>query len=131
MVRSDTRRVQFAAVATSLVICAAVWEIVGRRSSNAFMAPLSATLLRLWEILQSGEMARQGKESLALFVSGFGVALLVGMPAGFGLARSRPLRVALESYIMILNATPMVALIPFILSMMGFGFAPKVLVVFL
>jgi NitT/TauT family transport system permease protein len=131
MVRSDTRRVQFAAVATSLVICAAVWEIVGRRSSNAFMAPLSATLLRLWEILQSGEMARQGKESLALFVSGFGVALLVGMPAGLVLARSRTLRVALESYIMILNATPMVALIPFILSMMGFGFAPKVLVVFL
>ena len=32
---------------------------------------------------------------------------------------------------MILYATPMVALIPFILSMMGFGFAPKVLVVFL
>jgi ABC-type proline/glycine betaine transport system permease subunit len=32
---------------------------------------------------------------------------------------------------MILYATPLVALIPFILSMMGFGFAPKVLVVFL
>jgi NitT/TauT family transport system permease protein len=39
--------------------------------------------------------------------------------------------VALETYILILYATPMVALIPFILSMMGFGFAPKVLVVFL
>ena len=32
---------------------------------------------------------------------------------------------------MILYATPMVALIPFILSLMGFGFVPKVLVVFL
>jgi ABC-type nitrate/sulfonate/bicarbonate transport system permease component len=32
---------------------------------------------------------------------------------------------------MTLYATPMVALIPFILSLMGFGFAPKVLVVFL
>ncbi len=32
---------------------------------------------------------------------------------------------------MLVYATPMVALIPFILSMMGFGFAPKVLVVFL
>jgi ABC-type nitrate/sulfonate/bicarbonate transport system permease component len=47
------------------------------------------------------------------------------------LARVRVLRVGLEPYIMILYATPMVALIPFILSMMGFGFAPKVLVVFL
>jgi len=41
------------------------------------------------------------------------------------------LREALDVYIMILYATPMVALIPFILSLMGFGFAPKVLVVFL
>ena len=41
------------------------------------------------------------------------------------------LRVGVEPYIMIIYATPLVALIPFILSMMGFGFAPKVLVVFL
>ena len=41
------------------------------------------------------------------------------------------LREALDLYIMVLYATPMVALIPFILSLMGFGFAPKVLVVFL
>jgi NitT/TauT family transport system permease protein len=32
---------------------------------------------------------------------------------------------------MVLYGTPMVALIPFILSLMGFGFAPKVLVVVL
>jgi NitT/TauT family transport system permease protein len=43
----------------------------------------------------------------------------------------RAVRVAIEPYLMILYATPMVALIPFILSLMGFGFAPKVLVVFL
>jgi NitT/TauT family transport system permease protein len=47
------------------------------------------------------------------------------------LARVRLLRIGIEPYIMILYATPMVALIPFILSMMGFGFASKVLVVFL
>ncbi len=53
------------------------------------------------------------------------------MPLGMLLARVRVLRIGVEPYIMILYATPMVALIPFILSMMGFGFAPKVLVVFL
>jgi NitT/TauT family transport system permease protein len=41
------------------------------------------------------------------------------------------LRRALDVYITIAYATPLVALIPFILSLMGFGFAPKVLVVFL
>jgi len=47
------------------------------------------------------------------------------------LARVAWLRVALEDYIMVLYATPMVALVPFVLSIMGFGFAPKVLVVVL
>ena len=47
------------------------------------------------------------------------------------LARLRSLRIGIEPYLMIIYATPLVALIPFILSMMGFGFAPKVLVVFL
>ena len=53
------------------------------------------------------------------------------MPLGLLLARVPMLRIGVEPYIMMLYATPMVALIPFILSMMGFGFAPKVLVVFL
>jgi len=64
-------------------------------------------------------------------LTGFALALIVGAPLGLLLARVRILRVGIEPYIMILYATPMVALIPFILSMMGFGFAPKVLVVFL
>jgi NitT/TauT family transport system permease protein len=53
------------------------------------------------------------------------------MPAGLLFSRVRAVRVGIEPYIMILYATPMVALIPFILSLMGFGFVPKVLVVFL
>ena len=58
---------------------------------------------------------------------------LIGL---FGVAAALlPLAVSsgflLNFVIMILYATPMVALIPFILSLMGFGFAPKVLVVFL
>ena len=64
-------------------------------------------------------------------MTGFVLALIVGMPLGMLLARVRMLRIGIEPYIMILYATPMVALIPFILSLMGFGFAPKVLVVFL
>jgi NitT/TauT family transport system permease protein len=56
---------------------------------------------------------------------------VIGAPLGLLLARVRSLRIAVEPYVMVLYATPMVALIPFILSMMGFGFAPKVLVVFL
>lgn len=115
----------------SLIGGLALWEIAGRNTSQAFLVPLSDTVLRLVQLTQSGKLLPQVESSLALFVTGFFAALVIGMPLGLLFARVRLLREALDVYIMILYATPMVALIPFILSLMGFGFAPKVLVVFL
>jgi ABC-type nitrate/sulfonate/bicarbonate transport system permease component len=109
----------------------AVWEIAGRSVSPAFMVPFSTTIGRLWQLTVSGNFIPQLVDSGKLFFAGFGLALIVGMPLGLLLARIRILRVGVEPYIMLLYATPMVALIPFILSTMGFGFAPKLLVVFL
>ncbi|MBI4275735.1 MAG: ABC transporter permease [Rhizobiales bacterium] len=117
--------------ALSLIAGVALWELAGRNTSAAFMVPFSETMLRLWELAASGALAVQFLDSATLFITGFALALLIGMPFGLLLARLQSLRIALEPYIMVLYATPMVALIPFILSMMGFGFAPKVLVVFL
>lgn len=120
-----------ATTAASLALGAAVWEIAGHMTSGAFWAPLSATFRSLAEVTADGALLRQGATSLQLYVAGLAAAIAVGAPLGVLLARVRWLRIALESYIMMLYATPMVALIPFILSIMGFGFAPKALVVFL
>ncbi len=82
-------------------------------------------------MIVAGDFFKQLADSATLFFTGFFIALVVGTPLGMLLARVRALRIGIEPYIMIIYATPLVALIPFILSMMGFGFAPKVLVVFL
>ena len=115
----------------SLLAGVALWEIAGRSTNAAFLVPFSATLVRLWQLTVSGAFIEALLDSAALFLTGFALALAVGAPLGMLLARVRVLRVGLEPYLMTLYATPMVALIPFILSLMGFGFAPKVLVVFL
>jgi NitT/TauT family transport system permease protein len=115
----------------SLAVGIGAWEIAGRSTSAAFMVPFSETVRQLGQLVASGEFIRQLFSSAELFVTGFALALVIGMPFGMLLARVRTLRVGVEPYLMIIYATPMVALIPFILSLMGFGFAPKVLVVFL
>src|ERR1700722_576721 len=109
----------------------ALWEIVGRHTSAAFLVPLSATLERLVQLVETGRLVELFLSSASLFATGFVAAVIVGMPLGLLLARVRVLREALDLYIMILYATPMVALIPFILSLLGFGCVPKALVVFL
>jgi ABC-type nitrate/sulfonate/bicarbonate transport system permease component len=128
---SEARWVRHATVIASLLVGAAVWEIAALFTTRAFWAPLSETVGSLVETARSGVLARQALSSFQLYLAGLALAIVVGAPTGLLLARARVLRVALENYIMMLYATPMVALIPFILSMMGYGFAPKVLVVFL
>jgi len=125
-----TRR-EYGTVIASLLAGAAVWEAAGHVVSGAFWAPLSATLESVSETTRNGVLVRQIMSSFQLYFTGLGLAILAGAPFGLLLARVRWLRVALENYIMVLYATPMVALIPFILSLMGFGFVPKALVVFL
>jgi ABC-type nitrate/sulfonate/bicarbonate transport system permease component len=124
-------RAEYLTIAASLALGAIAWEVAGHSTSGAFWAPLSATLKNLWDITREGVLLRQCASSFQLYVSGLMLAIAVGAPLGVLLARVAWLRTALDPYIMMLYATPMVALVPFILSIMGFGFAPKVLVVFL
>jgi len=122
---------RYAPPVLSFIAGVVAWEVVGRHTNAAFLVPLSETLDRLWDLALSGELWSQLASSLSIFAVGFVLALIVGAPAGMLLARVAMLRRALDIYITIAYATPLVALIPFILSLMGFGFAPKVLVVFL
>lgn len=112
-----------------LVIGAGIWEIVGRHTQAASFAPFSQTVSALWSMTRSGELPTALESSLELFGAGLGFAMLFGFFGGLFLARIRLLRIGLEPYILMLYATPMFALIPFILSLFGFEFRAKVIVV--
>ena len=91
--------------------------------------PHPGALPRLIYFMGQGEFFISLGSSLALFATGFSIALVIGLPLGVVMARSRMLRIALESYILALYVTPMAAMIPFILAIFGYQFWPKVLVV--
>jgi ABC-type nitrate/sulfonate/bicarbonate transport system permease component len=127
----ETRLLRYGTYVVALALGALLWQLVASRTNPAFVASFTATIASIVEMIQSGLLTNALKSSLLVYLTGLSAAIVVGIGIGLLLARVRLLRVALESYIMLLYATPMVALIPFILSMMGFGFAPKALVVFL
>ena len=138
IVNSDSRWVRLTTLAVSLLAGALLWEIVGWNFNPSIMVPLiggeghEGAAPRLYEYVFHDEEFRQAfAGSVKLFVTGFTIGVLIAVPLGILMARWTLLRVALETYILILYVTPMVALIPFILSIMGFAFWPKVLVVVL
>lgn len=127
----DTFLVRSATYAVALLLGAGLWELAAGYANPAFVASFSATVAQIVQYALNGVLLNALQSSLLIFLTGLGLAIVVGIAVGLLLARVRLLRVALENYIMLVYATPMVAMIPFILSMMGFGFGPKVLVVFL
>jgi ABC-type nitrate/sulfonate/bicarbonate transport system permease component len=112
-----------------LAVGAGIWELIGRRTQASSFAPFSKTMAALWGMTTSGELPHALESSLQLFGAGLGCAIVIGFFLGLLLARVRLLRIGLEPYVAMLYATPMVALIPFILSLFGFEFRAKVIVV--
>jgi ABC-type nitrate/sulfonate/bicarbonate transport system permease component len=112
-----------------LALGAGVWELVGRHTQASSFAPFSDTVSALWGMLRSGELPHALRASLELFGAGLGLAIVIGFFVGLLLARVEVLRIGLEPYVAMLYATPMVALIPFILAVFGFEFRSKLIVV--
>jgi ABC-type nitrate/sulfonate/bicarbonate transport system permease component len=137
IINSDSRWIKYGTVGLGLVLGAIAWEMFGLNSNPAFMAPLigndahPGAAPRLILNFSDQEFVESLIGSSQLFVTGFTIALLTAIPFGILLARLTWLRVALDTYILMLYVTPMVALIPFVLAIMGFDFWPKVVVVFL
>ncbi len=138
LINSDVRWVRLTTLVVSLVTGALIWEIVGWNFNPSIMVPLiggeghEGAAPRLYEYIFNDEEFRKSfVGSVKLFVTGFVLGVLAAVPLGILMARLALLRIALETYILILYVTPTVALIPFILSIVGFDFWPKVLVVFL
>ena len=115
----------------ALVGGAALWQIIGNHTQRSSFAPFTATMAALWTLVKDGELYHASVSSLKLFGAGLAIAVVLGFFGGLLLARIRTLRVGLEPYIAALYATPMVALIPFILAVFGFEFRAKLIVVVL
>jgi NitT/TauT family transport system permease protein len=114
---------------TGLVAGGLLWQLIGAHTQESSFATFTATCSALWSMTRSGELPRALESSLELFGAGLAIAIVVGFFGGLLLARIRVLRIGLEPYILMLYATPMFALIPFILSLFGFELRAKVIVV--
>lgn len=121
-----------ALVVAGILVGVVAWELTGRLIDEPTQfASLSQTIRRGVEITADGTLPRALGTSLVLYLAGLLSATVVGYVAAIALARVHWLRVGLEDYITALYATPLVALIPFLLAVFGFGFLPKTIIVFL
>jgi NitT/TauT family transport system permease protein len=113
----------------SLVVLLVIWQIYGSRVNKALFAPPSAVIAAGSEMISSGELWRYLSGSLQVLAIGFSISLVIGIPLGVAIARSKTVRYALDWYVDAFNSTPNVALVPLITLIFGFDVTAKVIVV--
>ena len=82
-------------------------------------------------LFAAGEIWRHAEASLVGFASGFGLAIILGVPTGILAGWYARVFAAVNPFVAALNATPRIALMPVIILWLGIGLWSKVAVVFL
>jgi ABC-type nitrate/sulfonate/bicarbonate transport system permease component len=111
----------------SLAFVMTLWQIFGRKYPYSISDPMSIVDAGR-EVWRSELLPAFGQTSGSFFL-GFAICIVVGVPVGLLMARSRVVELALAPYVSALYATPRLALIPVMMLWFGFTFELRLAVV--
>lgn len=106
---------------SSLILWGLVWEIVGRMDLTFFVPPLSEVIHTLYEIIGTPAFLKALKETAYAFFSGVFLSIVIGIPVGILMGKSRLLDELLLPWVNIFLSAPLTALVPVLMVLFGFG----------
>ena len=117
----------FAALALGAVVFG-IWEtlvhVVGL--PGIILPAPGAVVAAFWDGLRDGLLPSNALATLVESLVGFSLGAIVAVPLGYAVARSRWLAWAVQPYLAASQALPAVALAPLLLTWLGYGLAPTV-----
>ena len=84
-----------------------------------------------YQLFADGSIFHDLQVSGLEFVTGFGLAVIVGVPLGILMGWYRRLNAVLDPFVSALYATPRIALLPLVMIWFGIGLGSKIAIVFL
>jgi ABC-type nitrate/sulfonate/bicarbonate transport system permease component len=109
------------------------WEAGSRAGllDPLFASSPSLIIEKLIEMVADGSIWPHVAASATIAALGFGLSVVVGVPLGLAMGRSKAVRALLEPFTTALNASPQVAFLPLLIIWLGIGLSSKVALVFL
>jgi ABC-type nitrate/sulfonate/bicarbonate transport system permease component len=101
----------------------ALWEVASRVAivSPRYFPPPTAVGAGLVDRFVEGDLGTETLTTLSRLAVAFALAALAGVPLGLVMGRVRALREAIDPYIAFLFPVPKIALLPFLLILLGVG----------
>lgn len=120
----------------SILALLLVWELVPRlvtlsAGMQLFFTTPSQVAGWLWKMFADGTVWGPLGVSATGFGVGLALSIVVGLPLGVIIGRSRTLNAMLDPFITAFNATPRLVFLPLVMVWLGLGLSAKVLIVFI
>ncbi len=106
---------------SSLIVWGLLWEIVGQSGLTFFIPPLSEVVTTLFSMIGTTAFQTALAQTAYAFLVGVGAAILIGIPVGILMGKSRLLDELLLPWVNVFLSAPLTALVPVLMVLFGFG----------
>ena len=108
-----------------------VWQILSALVGGGFVASPYDTLIAALKLMRDPAFGEAILSSIFCLTLGYGLASLIGIPAGLIMGGIPILGALLEPYVDALSSMPRIAFLPLIVVFLGLGLEAKVFMIFL
>lgn len=106
---------------SSLLLWALLWEVVGQLELTFFVPPFSEVFTTLIALIPTPAFLSALGITAAAFGTGVFFAIVIGIPVGILMGKSRVLDELLLPWVNIFLSAPLTALVPVLMVLFGFG----------
>jgi len=118
-------------MAFSLLVWCALWEVVGRLDLVSLIPPFTEVLGAAFEVIPSESFAEAATITFQAFGIGMALALVVGIGVGIAMGRIPAVGHLMGMWVNIFESSPLTAIVPALMALLGFGLPTMVVTVFL
>lgn len=115
----------------SLLVWCVVWEVVGRLGLVSLIPPFTDVVSALFVVVPSADFAEAATVTFQAFGLGMALALVVGIGMGFLMGRVPAVGSLMGMWVNIFESSPLTAIVPALMAILGFGLPTMVVTVFL
>lgn len=115
----------------SLLVWFALWEVIGQLGLVSLIPPFSDALLACAEVIPTPTFIEAATVTLQAFAIGMVMSLFVGISVGIAMGRNRVVGSVMGMWVNIFESSPLTAVVPALMALLGFGMPTMVATVFL
>ncbi|MPZ62346.1 MAG: ABC transporter permease subunit [Propionibacteriales bacterium] len=118
-------------MAFSLLVWFALWEVIGRLELVSLIPPFTDVLLAFREVVPTADFVEAATITLQAFVIGMALSFVLGFGVGFAMGRNRAVGSLMGMWVNIFESSPLTAIVPALMALLGFGLPTMIATVFL